>query len=258
MSTPKDPVKREVWICKLREAAKKSSPRLAQDPEWRRKQKEGSQRRSQKSEYKYNHKEGCQNKNKEFYKTTKWKSNIKKGALKRAQDPEWRRKIKEHLQNLAQDLECRVRRRETKLGGFWYGNVRYDDPIYCELWCPELWHRIDEAQNYQSILSGKTKFENGGRALSRHHVYYQPKACCEWDEDTGGYYATINTGTRGRPNWYKHYINGNPNKFVLLTRREHNIIRKEKLRWIKIFEELIETKLGGICYIPKEQTVIEE
>lgn len=142
---------------------------------------------------------------------------------------------------------------ESKIGGFWYGNVRYPaSHPYCECWCPNLWQRIDEAQNYQSILSGKTKDDNGGRALSRHHVYWQPKACCEWDEDVHGYYAWINTGTVKKPHWHKHAIPGDPNKFVLITSREHGMITKDKLRWIRIFEELIETKLGGVCYLLKE------
>jgi len=142
---------------------------------------------------------------------------------------------------------------EFHIGGFWYGNVKYNDPSkYCELWCPDLWHRIDGAQNYQSILSGKTKFENGGRNLSRHHVYWQPKACCEWDEDVQGYYVWIDIGTPNHPNVIKYYINGDPNKFVLLTISEHMMIRRDKLKWIGIFEDLIKTKLGGVCYLPKE------
>lgn len=147
---------------------------------------------------------------------------------------------------------------ESKLGGFWYGNVRYPDPPkYCELWCPDLWHRIDEAQNYQSILSGKTKADNldrhgKTRALSRHHIYYQKKACCEWDEDINGYYAWIDIGTRKKPNKVKYYIPGDPNRFVLLTAQEHRMISKDKTGWIKILEELIETKLGGVCYLPKD------
>lgn len=145
---------------------------------------------------------------------------------------------------------------EGGFGGFWYGKVRYYDRIYCELWCPDLWHRIDEAQNYQSILSGKTKEDNIGksgkpRALSRHHVYWQPRACCVWDEDVGGYYAWIETGTKKYPNKVKYYINGDPNKFVLLTMSEHQMIKKDKIKWIEIFEELIDTKLGGVCYLPK-------
>jgi hypothetical protein len=145
---------------------------------------------------------------------------------------------------------------EGQIGGFWYGAVRYKDKIYCERWCPDLWRRIDEAQHYQSILSGKTKGDiicrdGKVRALFRHHVYWQPKACCEWDEDTNGYYAWIDIGTARKPNRVKYYIPGDPNKFVLLTAHEHGMVAKDKLKWIKIFEELIETKLGGVCYLPR-------
>lgn len=154
--------------------------------------------------------------------------------------------------------ETRIKIIDSKICGLWYGNVRYrDPPIYCELWGKPLWHRIDEAQNYQSILSGKTKEDNTGksgkpRALSRHHVYWQPRACCEWDEDAQGYYAWIEIGTKKHPNKVKYYISGDPNKFVLLTMSEHQMIKTDKIKWIELFEELIEIKLGGVCYLPKE------
>lgn len=148
--------------------------------------------------------------------------------------------------------ETRKKICEFNIGGFWYGNVRYVGKRYCELWNQNLWKRIDAYQNYKSILSGKTKTENGGRALSRHHVYWQEKACCEWNDDEQGYYATINIGTAKNPNWYKHYVGEDPNKFVLLTSQEHGIVSKDKLKWIKTFEDLIE-KRGGKCYYTKEE-----
>jgi hypothetical protein len=147
--------------------------------------------------------------------------------------------------------ETRMKISEAGVGGFCIQNIIYGDPKYCEFWCPDLWHRIDKAQNYQSILSGKTKEDNGGRALSRHHVYWQKKACCEWDEDVGGYYAWIETGTKKHPNKVKYYIKGDPNKFVLLTMSEHQMIKMDKIRWIELFEDLIKTKLSGVCYLPK-------
>ena len=221
----------------------------AQDPEWRRKNKKSTQRLAQDPEWIRKNKDtGRKN-----TQNQKWRYNIKEAAQKRVQDPEWRRKNKESNRRLAESLEWRIKQKEGKVGGFWYGNVRYTNRKYCELWCPDLWHRIDKAQNYQSILSGKTKFDNGERTLDRHHVYWQPKACCEWDEDTQGYFAMINIGTRGKPNWYKHYITGDPNKFVLLTKQEHGMVAKDKLKWIKIFENLIETKLGGVCYLPEDE-----
>ena len=149
--------------------------------------------------------------------------------------------------------QVRNRISENSYGGYWYGAVSYREPQkYCELWCRDLWNRIDAAQNYQSILSGNTKEDQNGRNLDRHHIYWQPKACCEWDDDIGGYYCWIDIGTKKNPNKIKYYINGDPNKFVLLTKKEHGMVRGDKLKWIKIFEDLIYEKLGGICYLPKE------
>lgn len=236
------------WQRKRKEAGKK----LAQDPKWQHKQKEAGKKRAHDPEWQHKQKEGAQ----KNAKNPRWIYNHKERAQKLAQDPEWRRKNKKSLQKLHQNSEYQCKQQEARIGGFWYGNTRYGDPLtYCELWCPDLWQRIDEAQNYQSILSGKTKFDNGDRALSHHHIYWQPKACCKWDEDAQGYYAWIDIGTPKKPNRVKHYILGDPNKFVLLTAREHGMIARDKLKWIKIFEELIETKLGGVCYLPKvEQT----
>lgn len=258
MTMPKDPIKQEIARGNYKEAARKraSDPcwirenkemlqKRALDPEWRRKNKESNRRLAQDPVW--------QNIMKNLAQDPKWRDDNKKQNQKTAQDPEWLRKNNERLRKLAQDPEYILKRMEKRIGGFWYGNIRYFNPQkYCELWCPDLWHRIDKSQNYQSILSGKTKFENGGRALDRHHVYWQPKACCGWDEDTHGYYAMINIGTVKKPNWYKYYIPGDPNKFVLLTKQEHGMIMKDKLKWIKIFEDLIETKLCGECYLPKK------
>ena len=144
---------------------------------------------------------------------------------------------------------------ESIVGGFWIGNITYPQrKQYCEKWNKDLWVRIDEYQEYKSAISGKTRYENSnGRALSRHHVYWQEKACCEWDEDAQGYYAMINIGTNRKPNMYKHYVKGDPNKFVLLTCQEHGIISKDKLKWIKYFEDKIEDEWDGKCYYTKEE-----
>lgn len=272
-----------VWRANNKEAMQKR----AKDPEYQRIQKEAIQKRSQNPRWRHNHKRAMQM----IAQDPEWKRKHMEGIRKRTLDLKWLSENKERLQKLAQDPEfihkrntanrerfCdpgwlleqkrasqkrvqtpewQLNHKEGLLGGFWYGNVRYPDPPkYCELWCPDLWHRIDEAQNYQSILSGKTKFDNGGHALSRHHVYWQPGACCKWNEDSQGYYVRIDIGTRKHPNEIKYHIPGDPNKFVLLTKGEHDMIRKNKLAWIKIFENLITTKLGGVCYLPKFQEVI--
>ena len=186
-------------------------------------------------------------------------------ALKEAWDkPGAREKMSAALKEAWDKPGARERQsvamKEAHVGGFCIQNITYDErKKYCELWNPNLWRRIDACQGNRSIISGKTKEDNGGRALSRHHVYWQEKACCVWDEDAQGYFAMIDIGTKSKPEMYKHYINGSPNKFVLLTHEEHGMIRGNKklgttkLTWIKTLEDLIETKLDGKCFYTEEE-----
>jgi len=280
MPLPKDPAKREGWIHKQQENTKT----LHQNSEYRSRYESGIRKREQNPEYIRNREEGIKTRSNTIEwrngrritalklaqdpgwqdkqqtgaqkrsRNPEWQSNQIKGAQKRSINPDWRNNQKVGIRKTTQDPKWKLKHIEGLFGGFWYGNVKYNDSKYCELWCPDLWHRIDEAQNYQSILSGKTKLDNGGRALNRHHVYWQPKACCDWDEDVQGYYAMINVGNRKIPTYIKYYIKGDPNKFVLLTSQEHGMVSKNKLGWIKLFEELIEIKLGGTCYLPKSSS----
>lgn len=123
------------------------------------------------------------------------------------------------------------------------------------MWNEDLKERIRAYWGYVSALSGKIetlKTKSGNfKNISCHHVYYQKKACCVWDEDENGYYANINIGTFKTPIIEKYYINGDPNKFVTLTTKEHQQTDKNKIQWIKTFETLIEDQ-GGKCYFTKE------
>jgi len=159
---------------------------------------------------------------------------------KRFQNPENRKKL------------SRIQK-QRHLDRAWYGNVCYPDRrVYCELWNKSLRERIRAYWNHKSVLSGKTKKENNNQLLSCHHVYYQEKACCIWDGDTQGYYANINIGTRKNPIIIKYYIKGDPNKFVTLSSQEHGWTKKDKPKWIKIFEDIIENQ-GGKCYLTKDE-----
>lgn len=177
----------------------------------------------------------------------------------RNKSEEMRKKVSASQAGVKKSERAIISQLEYNRGGLWYGNVDNDPrEYYCEAWNPGLWIRIDIAQDFKSILSGKTKEDNRDRNgkprnLTRHHVYWQKRACCGFDEDTQGYYAMINIGTPMKPNWYKHYIDGSPNKFVLLTDEEHGMIKKDKIKWIRIFEELIKTKLNGKCYLTKNE-----
>jgi len=202
--------------------------------------------------------------------TEETKKKIGEKSLGREWSEESRKKVGDRLRGVPRSAETIQKMREKmtgkpkseahrekivehRIGGFWYGNVRNDKRKYCELWGPDLWRRIDAFQNNRSILSKKTKKDNGGRALTRHHVYWQPKACCEWDEDEQGYFAMINIGTLKKPNMYRYYVGEDPNKFVLLTDHEHGLVKKDKLTWIRRFEKLIDQKYGGKCFYTKEE-----
>jgi hypothetical protein len=193
--------------------------------------------------------------------TIEWRKQHSEAVKGFHHSEEWKKQMSESRKgdkhpNYGKHLSesTRQKQTETRCGGFWYGNITYvEKKKYCELWNHDLWKRIDTYQNYKSILSDKTKADNNSRALSRHHIYWQEKACCKWDEDSQGYYAMINIGTAKRPDMYKYYVGNDPNKFVLLTSQEHGMVSKDKLKWIKIFENLINNKLKGKCYFTKEE-----
>lgn len=227
-----------------------------------------------------------------------WKENQRKAIDKRVNDTEWQKMMAERNKRISKDpkrienykksmqkhyVGWSEKQKEmfqdpiikerllisTTGEGFWYGNKTLKKwnnggyrKYYCELWNKDLWDRIDAAYDYRSILSGRTRFENYKQEhLSRHHLYWQEKACCEWDEDTNGYYAWINNGSKRNPEWIKYYIKGDPNKFVLLTRDEHGKVRgskksgKDKIWWIMHMEDLVEqrAKEGKKCYLSHEE-----
>ena len=203
-----------------------------------------------------------------MYNDPLWKEAVTNGARKRVQDPKARANNKAAMKKLFQNPEFRENLLISITGqGFWYGHPvlcpeNRKNKVYCEKWNKDLWRRIDAAWDYRSAISGVTRFENYKQEhLSRHHVYWQEKACCEWDKDKQGYYAMINLGNSVKPRWYKHYIKGDPNKFVLLTRAEHKLIEgnlkddKTKLAWVLFFEDLIEKREseGKRCYLTKEE-----
>lgn len=260
---------------------------LHSDPVWIENNKIGNMKKLENLEYQKYLIEWAHNTQKLRPTHPTWNSNHKKSMGKLAKDPEWiknnnillnklhndlelQRKISECNRNRAEDPLYRERLLISITGeGFWYGNkslINWNNnghrKYYCELWNPNLWDRIDAAYDYKSILSGKTRLENYKQEhLSRHHLYWQEKACCEWDEDAQGYYAWINNGSKRNPDWIKYYIKGDPNKFVLLTRDEHGIVRgkmgteKDKIYYIKLMEDLIEerAKEGKKCYLTPEE-----
>jgi len=148
----------------------------------------------------------------------------------------------------------RLMNTEIRVGGFWYGNVINDrGGSYCYKWNNYLRERIRAYWGNVSVLSGSPETcvscLGNPMAISCHHVYYQKSACCLWDEDEHGYYVNLNTvSSKKYPKWERYYIeDGNPNKFVTLTKHEHRKTETNKIRWIKLFEQIIEDR-GGKCF----------
>jgi post-segregation antitoxin (ccd killing protein) len=241
-----------VW----RENTTKANQKMIQTPEW----KEANKKAIAKIMADPDYEEKCKERGKVLSSNQVWKENHDVAMKERANDPKWKLWRIEENKRMAQDPHLVEKRLIVFTGeGFWYGNkiLQKDRNYYCELWNRDLWDRIDAAYDFKSILSGKTKFDNNGISLTHHHLYWQPKACCVWDEDANGYYAwIINNGER-----IKYYINGDPNKFVLLTVKEHGIIKgkkgtnKDRIYYIKLMEGLIEqrAKEGKKCYLSPEE-----
>jgi len=270
----------------------KRNKEMPSNPEWVKNHKLAMEKLSKDPTWIENHKIAIQ----KSCQSDIWKENHKLGIKKRSQDPDYKKKLHEGIEKRSHNpqyienikntnaklptnpgwkayMEARSDNPDYKekllIGlygeGFWYGHKILHETrnrkSYCELWNRNLWNRIDAAWNYKSTISGKTKEDNKGKSLSRHHVYWQEKACCEWDKDMHGYYAMINIGTFNNPIMYRHNIKGDPNKFVLLTQSEHGMIKGNKklgtntLTWIKFFEDLIEKreKEGKKCYLTKEE-----
>lgn len=174
--------------------------------------------------------------------------------------------VKNHYKTRSefQAEQWRLKNTEAQVGGFWYGSVINDrgSNQYCYKWNAYLKERIRAYWGYVSALSGESEttiYKKTGTLskISCHHVYYQKSACCIWDEDEKGYYVNLNTVvSKKHPIFERYYIeDGNPNKFVTLTKKEHRMVESNKLHWIKVFEQIIEDN-GGKCYL-SDQDVLE-
>lgn len=167
--------------------------------------------------------------------------------------------VRKHCQSRTEEQReaFRLMNTEIKVGGFWYGSVINDrgSNQYCSKWNRYLKERIRAYWGYVSALSGlpeRTISRKTGlpQSISCHHVYYQKSACCFWDEDEKGYYVNLNTvSSKKNPQYERYYIeDGNPNKFVTLTKHEHRQTETDKIKWIKVFEQII-LDTGGKSYL---------
>jgi hypothetical protein len=72
--------------------------------------------------------------------------------------------------------ETKLKMSESGIGGFWYGNVRYQDNPYCEKWTADLRERVRAYFGYVCFECG---IKQTNRKLNVHHIHYNKKTCCD-------------------------------------------------------------------------------
>ena len=114
---------------------------------------------------------------------------------------------------------------ELRLGGFWYGNIRYyQGPQYCEKFNNEFKERVRAYFGYVCPICGTPQ---GKIKMSVHHVNFNKKSCCESDI---------------------------PRLFVpLCSGACHIITNTNRKFWEQYFTDMIMNYYQGKCYFTKEE-----
>lgn len=163
---------------------------------------------------------------KQHYENPKY-GKIRSSKLKEHYSSEDARKKNSMALTKAYDNEeTRWKPFESRIGGFWYGNVKHLDyipPQYCEKWTPEFKERVRAFFGYKCVKCGE---KQNGKKLDVHHVYYNKKACCD------------NT----------------PRVLVALCHACHSKTTSgDRSYWSKYFQGIIDFKYGGRCWMTKEE-----
>jgi hypothetical protein len=83
---------------------------------------------------------------------------------------------KNHRYGKKESEEIKLKRIESRLGGFWYGNVNYPEVKYCERWTDNLRERVRSYFRYRCFECG---IQQTYKKLQVHHVHYNKKTCCD-------------------------------------------------------------------------------
>lgn len=140
---------------------------------------------------------------------------------------ESRNKISEKLTGKTHTEESRKKMGESRRGEKnprWNGGSSFEP--YCIKFNNEFKERVRNFFGRKCVVCGKTEQENKCRHVV-HHVNYDKNACC----------------------------NNNKPTFVILCMSCHSRTNPPRLRqyWENRFTELINSKYGGKCYLPKQE-----
>lgn len=83
---------------------------------------------------------------------------------------------KNHRFGKKETEETKLKRIESRVGGFWYGNVNYPEVKYCERWTKNLRDRVRAYFGYRCFECG---IQQTYKKLQVHHVHYNKKTCCD-------------------------------------------------------------------------------
>ena len=188
---------------------------------------------------------------KETYADPEYKKKISVTLKKRFEDPELLERMRQITTKRYEDPIEMMRLVERLLGGFWMGNVRYYNMIYCELW-KEVNPRVHAFFDYKCCGCGAP--ENGHSHIG-HHVFYVKGACC-WHSEDGIYYTNLNASDHKEDDYC---IGENPNYFVILCQSCHGKTNGKfanRKKWADFYRKMINEQYNGKCYFTKEEMKI--
>lgn len=151
-------------------------------------------------------------------------------SLKGCNNPCYKNRTKEHNKKIGMSQVGRyidpisiTKSVESKIGGFWYGNVKYyNRKQYCEKWNSNLRERVRAFFNYKCVECG---IDQSKQKLHVHHVHYNKKLCCD---DT-------------------------PRSLVPLCQSCHAKTNFNREYWSSHFQEILDTIYGGKCWIARDE-----
>jgi hypothetical protein len=107
---------------------------------------------------------------------------LKQREAKLKNPPTWmlgkkRPDTSKRLKGIAPPYQAMFNSIETRMGGFWYGNIKYStDAPYCEKFNDDLRERVRMFFGYRCFECGEAQTD---KKLHVHHIHYNKKTCCD-------------------------------------------------------------------------------